>query len=183
VRAWVEATTAVHGAAQTRATADAPAYSYPSVPDFVTEFAGQAGAHLIGEVKVYNPIRADMTEMRRGAVRPFGATEPQLRSEILGAGATDECATRALTRYYISGPRRDTPRVAKYAAALRGGHRVVPLIAEVWGGFAVDAMPFLRGLAIARGDTLDVERLSTTWAARSFLSRLRSARLSVAGCC
>ena len=64
--------------------------------------------------------------MRRRAVRPFGATEPQLRlrSEILGAGATDECATRALTRYYISGPRRGTPRVAKYAVALRGGHRV-----------------------------------------------------------
>ena len=149
VRAWVEAKAAVHGAAQTRATADAPAYSYPSVPDFVTEFAGQASAHLIGEVKVYNPIRADMTEMRRGAVRPFGATEPQLRSEILGAGATDECATRALTRYYISGPRRGTPRVAKYAVALRGGHRVVPLIAEVWGGFAVDAMSFLRYSRVA----------------------------------
>ena len=70
VRAWVEAKAAVHGAAQTRATADAPAYSYPSVPDFVTEFAAQAGVHLTGEVKVYNPIRADMTEkireLRRG---------------------------------------------------------------------------------------------------------------------
>ena len=38
---------------------------------------------------------------------------------------------------------------------------------------------FLRGLAIARGDTLDVERLSTTWAARSFLSYYGQ-RLSVA---
>ena len=85
----------------------------------------------------------------------------------------------ALTRRYISGPRRGTPRVAKYAAALRGGHRVVPLISEVWGGFAVDAMSFLRGLATARGDTLDVERLSTTWAARSFMSYYGQ-RLSVA---
>ena len=126
-----------------------------------------------------------MTEMRRGAVRPFGATEPQLRSEILGADATDECATRALTRYYISGPRRGTPRVAKYAVALRGGHRVVPLIAEVWGGFAVDAMSFLRGLAIARGDTLDVERLSTTWAARGFfvlLATVQSSNAEEEGC-
>ena len=42
-----------------------------------------------------------------------------------------------------------TPRVAKYAEALRGGHRVVPLIAEVWGGFAVDAMSFLRYSRVA----------------------------------
>ena len=69
--------------------------------------------------------------------------------------------------------------MAKYAAALRGGHRVVPLISEVWGGFAVDAMSFLRDLAIARGDTLDVERLSTTWAAKSFMSYYGQ-RLSVA---
>ena len=133
-------------------------------------------------MKVYNPIRADMTEMRRGAVRPFGATEPQLRSEILGADATDECATRALTRYYIH--IRPAPRHAPSGEIRRGAPRrppstVVPLIAEVWGGFAVDAMSFLRGLAIARGDTLDVERLSTTWAARSFLS-YDGQRLSVA---
>ena len=33
--------------------------SAPSVPDFVSEYAGQAGAHQAGEVKVYNTIIAD----------------------------------------------------------------------------------------------------------------------------
>ena len=54
VAAWVRAVQAARGAAHTRATAEAPAWSAPSVPDFVSEYAGQAGAHQAGEVKVYN---------------------------------------------------------------------------------------------------------------------------------
>ena len=54
--AWVRAVQAARGAAHTRATAEVPAWSAPSVPDFTSEFAGQAGAHQAGEVNVYNPI-------------------------------------------------------------------------------------------------------------------------------
>ena len=42
VAAWVRAVQAARGAAHTRATAEAPAWSAPSVPDFVSEYAGQA---------------------------------------------------------------------------------------------------------------------------------------------
>ena len=36
-----------------------------------------------------------------------------------------------------------TPRTAKYQAALDGGHDVLVLISEVWGGFSPEAMRFL----------------------------------------
>ena len=61
----------------------------------------------------------------------------------------------------MSGPRKGLPRVAKYEQALSRGHTVVPLISEVWGGFAADAMSFLRKLARTRGDRLDVRWRST----------------------
>ena len=35
------------------------------------------------------------------------------------------------------------PRAAKFQAALEGGHDVLVLISEVWGGFAGGAMRFL----------------------------------------
>ena len=34
-------------------------------------------------------------------------------------------------------------RTAKYQAALEGGHDVLVLISEVWGGFSPEAMRFL----------------------------------------
>jgi hypothetical protein len=34
------------------------------------------------------------------------------------------------------------PRTAKYQAALEGGHDVLVLISEVWGGFSPEAMRF-----------------------------------------
>ena len=74
VAAWVRAVQAARGAAHTRATAEAPAWSAPSVPDFVSEYAGQAGAHQAGEVKVYNTIIADAAQLLRGATQAFGAT-------------------------------------------------------------------------------------------------------------
>ena len=59
---------------------------------------------------------------------------------------------------------------AKYATALAGGHEVVMLIAEVWGGFAPEAMRFLGELSQARHDAVDLERASTTWSTSSFTS-------------
>ena len=56
---------------------------------------------------------------------------------------------------------------------------MVLLICEVWGGFAADAMSFLRRLARTRGDRLDVEEHSATWAMRSFASYYGQ-RLSIA---
>ena len=71
VAAWVRAVQAARGAAHTRATAEAPgAWSAPSVPDFVSEYAGQAGAHQAGEVKVYNTIVTDAAQLLRGPRDP-----------------------------------------------------------------------------------------------------------------
>jgi len=168
VNAWVAATQAAHGVPGTYATVSAPTYTAPAVPDFVSEFRGQDGAHIVGDVKVYNPILTTDAWMRRGAAAPFGATEPPLRSELLGAAAADTGASLGPT--YRTGPRAGQPRAAHYQAALDGGHSVVPLITEVWGGFASEAVSYLRGLAQTRGGRIDVERLSTTWSTRSFSS-------------
>ena len=78
VEAWVRAVQAARGAAHTRATAEAPEWSAPSVPDFVSEYAGQAGAHQAGEVKVYNTIVSDAAQLLRGATSAFGATRARL---------------------------------------------------------------------------------------------------------
>ena len=39
------------------------------VPDFVSEYAGQAGAHQVGEVKVYNTIIPDAAQLLRVATQ------------------------------------------------------------------------------------------------------------------
>ena len=44
------------------------------------------------------------------------------------------------------------------------------LIAEVWGGFAPEAMRFLGELSQARHDAVDLERASATWSTSSFTS-------------
>ena len=62
------------------------------------------------------------------------------------------------------------PRTAKYQEALEGGHEVLALIAEVWGGFLPKAMFFLGELSQARGDGIDYERASATWSTLSFTS-------------
>ena len=68
-------------------------------------------------------------------------------------------------------PRGDgAPRTAKYQAALEGGHDVLVLISEVWGGFSPEAMRFLGELSQARNDGIDIERASTTWSTSSFTS-------------
>ena len=54
------------------------------------EFAGQAGAHQAGEVKVYNPIVSDAAQLLRGATQAFGATRARLLSENLGDYAPPE---------------------------------------------------------------------------------------------
>ena len=56
-------------------------------------------------------------------------------------------------------PRSDgVPRTAKYQAALEGGHDVLVLISEVWGGFSPEAMRLLGELAQARNDGVDLDR-------------------------
>ena len=68
-------------------------------------------------------------------------------------------------------PRHDgTPRTAKYQEALDGGHDVLVLVSEVWGGFSPEAVRFLGELAQARGDRIDFERESATWSTTSFMS-------------
>ena len=131
------------------------------MPDFVSEYAGQAGAHQAGEVKVYNTIVTDAAQLLRGATQAFGATRARLLAENLGDYAPSE----------VVAPRSDgAARTAKYQAALEGGHDVLVLISEVWGGFSPEAMRFLGELAQARNDGVDLERASATWSTSSFTS-------------
>jgi hypothetical protein len=127
-----------------------------------SEYAGQAGAHQVGEVKVYNTIISDAAQLLRGATQAFGATRARLLAENLGDFAPKD----------VVAPRSDgVPRTAmKYQAALEGGHDVLVLISEVWGGFSPEAMRFLGELAQARNDGIDIERASTTWSTSSFTS-------------
>ena len=161
----------------TYASATSPSWAPDACPDLISEFNGQDGGHLLGEIKVYNSMVAAMNKLMCGATRAFGATEAPLRSEILGACAADGGASDG--RCYKNGPRRGMPREAKYQQALDRGHTVVPLITEVWGGFAADAMAFLRKLSRKRDDRLDIEEHSTTWATTSY-SSYYGQRLSIA---
>ena len=113
--------------------------------------------------QVYNTIVADAAqELLRGATVAFGATRAKLMAENLGEHAPpDVCA---------SARPGDLAGEAKYATALAGGHEVVMLIAEVWGGFAPEAMRFLAELSQARHDAVDLERASATWSTSSFTS-------------
>ena len=157
----MRAVRAARGAAHTRATSEAPDWSAPSVPDFVSEFAGHAGSNQAGEVKVYNSIVSDAAQLLRGATMAFGATRARLLTENLGDHADPA----------VVPPRHDgTPRTAKYQEALDGGHDVLVLVSEVWGGFSPEAMRFLGELAQARGDRVDFERESATWSTTSFMS-------------
>ena len=78
-------------------------------------------------------------------------------------------ATTALSGN-LGRPSGAPPRTAKYQEALEGGHEVLVLIAEVWGGFSPEAMRFLGELSQARGDGIDYERASATWSTSSFTS-------------
>ena len=162
VGAWVRAVQAARGAAHTRATSEAPVWSAPSVPDAVSEYAGHAGAHQALEVKVYNTIVSDAAQLLRGATQAFGATRARLLAENLGDFAPPEVVPPR--------PAGAPPRTAKYQEALEGGHEVLVLIAEVWGGFSPEAMRFLGELSQARGDDIDYERASATWSTSSFTS-------------
>ena len=51
--------------------------------------------------------------------------------------------------------------------ALDGGHEVVPLIHEVWGGVASEAVAYLRRLADSKAGP---DRATATWATSSFRS-------------
>ena len=138
----------------------------------MAEFYDASGKHLLGETKVYNPVVSSPTELRRAAVYAFGATEHDLRVEILGERAGSAAAPLE--------PRPDgVPRKAKYQHALDGGHRVVPLIHEVFGGLASEADAFMRELARLRKNALGADSVHASWSARSFAPFWRQ-RLSLA---
>ena len=66
---------------------------------------------------------------------------------------------------------------ADYRGALDLGHQVTPLIHEVFGGWAPDAVKLFRQLARCHRDLLEPEL--TSWAARSFTA-YHSQRISTA---
>ena len=138
-------------------------YSPDAVPDFVTEFGGREAAHRLFEVKIYNPVLCTSTDLRRGASFPFGATEPRLRSLILGDHHAPASGAALAPLPPPRGPRR-----GQYAQALAGGHDVTPLIHEVWGGMARDAQFYLRQLAAVREGVLSAEAAEATWATQDF---------------
>ena len=150
---WYQAATAVFGAAAMRKPSSEPAYSVGANPDWVAEFAGEGGVHtgILGENKVYNPLRSDETELRRASVYPFGATEYDLRISILGEHAGTAAAPLL--------PRADgKPHpTAKYESAIQGGHRVVPIIHEIFGGLAHEAVAFLAELGRLRSQALGAD--------------------------
>jgi len=138
-----------------------PPYSPDAIPDFVSEFGGAAGAHLLCEVKVYNTVVKAPTALRRGASYAFGATEAPLRIKILGERAGAPGAPLPPVRAGAA------PRRAQYQVALDGGHEVVPLIHEVWGGVAPEGVAFMRRLADSK---VGPDRATATWATSSFRS-------------
>ena len=82
------------------------------------------------EVKVYNPIVSDAAQLLRGATTAFGVTRVHLLAENLGDYASNYADPAVVP------PRHDgAPRTAKYQEALDGGHDVLVLVSEIWGGF------------------------------------------------
>ena len=93
----------------------------------------------------------------------FGNTAEEQYEIILGTPATD------------SSP----GRLGVYDDALRGGHKVHPIVLEVLGGFHPDAARLVDRLAREHGARLGADELSAPWNARSFRS-LHLQRISVA---
>ena len=84
----------------------------PSVPDFVSEYAGQAGAHQAGEVKVYNTSLL---------TQPSCFGDPGLRRDARAAARGD---LGDFAPSEVVAPRSDgAARTAKYQAVLEGGAR------------------------------------------------------------
>ena len=115
--------------------------------------AGQAGAHQVwarSRSTTVNTIISDAAQLLRGATQAFGETRARLLQENPGDFAPREV---------VLAPRGDGAlRTAKYQAALEGGHDVLVLISDVWGGFSPEAMRFLGELAQARNDGIDITR-------------------------
>ena len=132
-----------------------------------------SGSHTLGETKVYNNLVTNINKLRRGAVYAFGATEYDLRLQILG----DQAGTAAAPLIPRADGKPHEP--AKYKNALDGGHRVMPLIHEVFGGMAPDAAAFLAELGRMRSHALGADSVYATWAAQSFVPFWRQ-RLSIA---
>ena len=70
-------------------------------------------------------------------------------------------------------------RLGVYDDALRGGHKVQPIVHEVLGGFHPDAARLIDTLARKHGARLGMDELSAPWNARSFRT-LHVQRISVA---
>ena len=94
----------------------------------------------------------------------FGNTAEEQYEIILGTPAADDGSPG---------------RLGVYDAALRGGHKVHPIVLEVFGGFHPDAVRLVDKLAREHGARLGVDELSAPWNARSFRS-LHLQRISVA---
>ena len=127
-------------------------------------FGGRAGWHEIFEAKVYNSIVArpgEATPRSYGGVRGDRVLSPPRDS--LG----DRAGTAAKP---LPAKRGGGARKAKYQHALDAGHTITPLICEVWGGFAPEAIICLRRLAESRAGKLTSEAAWSTWATRGFMS-------------
>ena len=154
-------------------------YSPTHIPDVGVLFGSASGKHTLGDVKVVSPFTTSLSKQDtpRGAAIAFAHTEEPMKEKILGrpAFARPANSTGRFNRYLNTGSRVAKP--ADYSGAIARGHEVLPIIFEVFGGWAPGAVKFFRRVARAHRNRL-AEPL-TSWAARTFTS-YHAQRVSVA---
>ena len=116
-----------------------------------------------------------MQDAPRAASVAFANTAEALREKILGREAFERGRPGHFDRTTNTGSR--VAVAADYAGALRIGHTVRPVIHEVFGGWAPDAVRLFRQLAAAHRDALPAAQRK--WGARTFTA-FHAQRISTA---
>jgi hypothetical protein len=166
LKRWLAAFRAVFGTACVMEDRRHHVYSPDVQPDLTHRNGAPDGTHhALYEQKVKSPL--SVTESGTGLLggkAAFGNTADDEYDLILGAPARAEGGAA---------------QIGVYDAALRAGHRVHPIVMEVFGGFHPDAAKLVDTLAKKHGSRLGADLLAAPWCARSFRS-LHTQRISVA---
>ena len=116
-----------------------------------------------------------MQDAPRAASVAFANTAEALREKILGREAFERGHSGHFDRQTNQGKR--VAVAADYAGALGLDHTVCPVIHEVFGGWAPDAVRLFRQLAAAHRDSIPAAR--RRWGARTFTA-YHAQRISLA---
>ena len=132
----------------------------------------------MSHVKRASPFTKGLSQQDRArtAAVAFANTEERLHEKVLGRAAFRRGRDGNFNRAQNTGSHRAAV-VADYAGALRGGHTVIPVVHEIFGGWGSRGVRLFRRLARAHADRLDPSR--TNWAARSFTA-WHAQRISIA---